>query len=386
MTTVEIRDRTLARVGVLSEQDLTGVSFTLAHNAVGTFSIVLPEVIDGAAHEGVELLRAEGSGVVITLDDGSVFSGLVESRQSVHSVAKPEGEWTFTGRSDLRVLADEVAWPDPASLTAPTTANDVRTAARETLLHQYAAANGTRLGLTDGTDGARGDTITKSPRFDNLLTLLQDIASDQVCFDVVQDGEKLKFVTWVPADRTIEVQLDYATGALSSMTLKSAAPKFTRAIVLGQDEGTARQVVEVTNDQTTALEAAYGRRVTVVDQRQTDDITEQTQAGTDALTQAMASTSNEAVPSDDLVLGEARPGDWITLVDGSDTWAVQLETVPHAFTNGPIVGATVGPPIIATPDTDDPVAVAAANSAVNAVLAQRILALATRLDSLERKV
>lgn len=386
MTTVEIRDKTLTRVGVLAEQDLAGVSFTQTHNDVGTFTITLPEVINGVPHEGVELLRAEGAGVVITLDDGTVFSGMVESRQSVHSVEKPDGEWTFTGRSDLRVLADEVAWPDPASLTSPATANDVRNGPRETLLHQYAAANGDRFGLVDGVDGARGDTMQASPRFDNLLTLFQTIASDQVCFDVVQDGAQLQFITWAPVDRTIEVQLDYETGALSSMTLKSAAPASTRVIVLGQDQGTARQVVEVTNDQTAPMEALYGRRVKVLDQRQTDDLAEQTKAGTDQLTQDMATTSNEAVPSDDLTLGEAKPGDWITLVDGSQTFRVQLETVPHAFTNGPFTGATTGPPIVATPDKDDPTAVAAANAAVNAVLARRLLALQTRLEALERRV
>lgn len=370
---VGIRDVNLNIVGLLGGQDLSKLTVVPTHNDVGSWSLELPMTVNGEPHEGALLLAEDGAGIVVTFSDGSVFSGPVESRVREQSGSELDGKWTFTGRSDMRVLADECAWPDPASLTAPSRANDTRTGTRETLIHDFVAANaGTREGLGLGADLGRGSTVTKSPRFTNLLELCQDIAGTEICFDVVQVGTELQLQTWVPVDHTIDVQLDWETGALSSLKLQTSAPAYTRAIVLGQDEGVLRQVTEVTTDQTAALEAVWGRRVLVKDQRQTDDVAEQVANAKEELLDESnsAQASSEAVPAEDLLLDGVRPGDWVTVVDGDTPRSVQLMTVPVSWSNGQIVAATVGAPI-----ADEDVAVQ---------LAQTVRAQRKRLDQLER--
>lgn len=367
---VEIRDASLARVGLLGGQDLSELVITPTHNDVGTWSLSLPITVGGVPHEGALLLAADGAGIIVTLPDGSLFSGPVESRTREQSAEKPDGVWKFSGRSDMRVLADECAWPDPDNLTSPSRANDTRTGPRETLIHAYVGANGARAGVSLGADGGRGSSITKSPRFDNLLTLCQEIASTEVCFDVVQVGDGLQLQTWVPADHTRDVQLDWETGALSSLKLETGAPKYTRAIVLGQDEGVLRQVTEVTTDQTAALEAVWGRRVLVKDQRQTDDVSEQVQAAKDDLLdeQNTATASSEATLADDLLLEGVRPGDWVSLVDGDTALSVQLATVPMGWSDGQVTGATVGAPV----------------GDVETALADSVRSMTQRINALER--
>jgi hypothetical protein len=77
---VEIRDASLARVGLLGGQDLSELVITPTHNDVGTWSLSLPITVGGVPHEGALLLAADGAGIIVTLPDGSVFSGPVESR------------------------------------------------------------------------------------------------------------------------------------------------------------------------------------------------------------------------------------------------------------------------------------------------------------------
>lgn len=375
---VEVRDKDLVRRAVLSDADLAGAEFVAARNGVGSWEVKLSGSLDGVEHEAAWWLRQEGSGIVAQLGSRT-FSGSCESRKRTVSAAQPEGLWTFSGVTDTAVLAREFAFPDPAwAATAQTTrANDTRTDEAETLLHAYVGANigpgSLRARVTLGPDLARGPVRKESPRFDNLLELCQKIAGTDICFDIVQDGAALKFVTWAPADRSVEVSLDVDSGGLSRFEYQMEAPTVTRAIVLGGGEGTARKVRLVTLPSPMAVEAVYGARTVVIDQRQTTDNAELDQAGLDAITEGMAVTSSAAVPTDDL-LDDLLPGDLVSVVDGDDVWKVPLETLPVVIADGVLVGGTVGDPI-----GDD-------NSAVVAAMLRRQRQLGSRLARLERGV
>ncbi len=376
---VEVRDKDLVRRAVLSEHDLGGAQFVAARNAIGTWQLQIPGALPSGDHEAAWWLKQEGSGIVAQIGERT-FSGPCELRRRVVSAANPEGLWTFTGVTDMSVLAHETAFPDPSRVvTAQTTrANDTRTGVTETLLHAYVGANigpaSLRPRVTLGPDFARGVTRTEAPRFQNLLELCQQIAGTGMCFDIVQDGDELKFVTWAPEDRSTEIQFDIELGGLSRFEYGLEAPKVTRAIVLGGGEGTARIVREVTTPASVAAEAIYGRRTTVIDQRQTTDLTELDQAGLDAITEGMAVASSAAIPSDDLALENVRPGDLVSVVDGDDVMVLPLETLPVVVGDGVLSGGTVGDPI---GDED---------SAVVSALLRRQSQLGSRLSRLERGV
>lgn len=375
---VEVRDKDLVRRAVLSDTDLAGAEFVAARNDIGSWMVKLPGSLAGVSHDACWWLRQEGSGIVASFG-GRTFSGSCESRQRSVSAENPEGLWTFTGVTDIAVLAREFAFPDPArAATAQTTrANDTRTDEAESLLHTYVGANigpgSLRARVTLGADLGRGSVRTESPRFTSLLELCQKIAGTELCFDIVQDGAALKFVTWVPADRSVEVSLDVDSGGLSRFEYQMDAPTVTRAIVLGAGEGTARKVRLVTLPTPLAAEAIYGARTVVIDQRQTDDDAELDQAGYDAINEGMAVTSSAAIPTDDL-LADVLPGDLVSVVDGDDVWKVPLETLPVVIGDGVYVGGTVGDPI----GEDD--------TAVVAAMLRRQQKLGSRLARLERGV
>lgn len=379
MLTIEIRDKDLVRRAVLDDGDLGGALVTPRQNAPGVWQVTLPETVGGVVHEVCWWLRQEGAGVIVHDDARVLLSGPCESRKRTLSATVPEGEWTFTGVSDLRVLAHEQAWPDPSQpVTAQTTrTNDVRTGAAESLLHAYVAANlgpaSQRPRLLLGADLGRGATRTEAPRYESLLELCQRIAGSEVCFDVVQDGAGLRFITWEPADLTRQVQLDIELGGLSRCEVEQKAPSVTRAIVLGGGEGTARVVRVVTTPASLAAEAIYGARTVVIDQRQTSDLAELEQAGLDAIAEGMATTSTEAIPSDDAGLVGVRPGDWVTVVLGDTPEMVQLGEIPHRVGDVLLVGATIGEPL-------------SGDQAVTAALAKRLARAEAGLRRLEREV
>lgn len=374
---VEVRNVDLERTAQLTEDDLDTLIVVPRTNDVGSWQITLPErVLNEASgawepHKGASDLRTEGAGLIITGPDGVLLSGPMLSATFEAKDTDASGSWTFTGVSDAVILADALAFPDTASADPNVQArsNDTRTGSAEDLLRDYVRFNigpnahaarrtGFRSLLTlDGPSLARGATLSKSPRFTNLLELLREIAfGGGLRFDVVQDGPQLRFTVWEPADRTASVRMDVDNDLLTSIAYGYGAPAATYAIVAGQGEGTARSILSRSSSASVAAEDRWGRRIErFVDQRQTDDLAELAQAGDDLLAAGGETvTGVRATPADDdtmAYLKDWRVGDSVSVVvEGQEVAAGVTEVALKV--NGPAVllTATLGDPAAFDPD------------------------------------
>lgn len=376
---VEVRDANLARLGQLTTDDKEGLTLAARANAVGSWTIDLPDMIldettgRDVPHALCAALRKEGAGIVITGPDGVILSGPTTEAKFAATDEDPEGVWTITGVSDLILLQDALAYPDPATAdpAAQRYTNDTRTGKAEDLIRQYVAyniANGatrtpaatwapsgrlvgfrTKLGLT-ATSLGQGPTLTYSPRFQNLLELCQDIAvAGGLLFDVAQNGAILELRVWAPVDRSKFVRMDVQNQGLASVEYGFGSPTATRPIVAGQGEGTARTILERTSAAAQASEALWGRRIErFVDQRQTDDLGELQQAGDTVLLQEAATVSSmQVTPSDDLAMVFLRDwglGDVVSVVVGAVETRARVTEAALKVDNGVLIGATVGDP------------------------------------------
>jgi len=290
---VEIRDRDMLRQHTLPEQDLVGAVFTRVGNGVGAWRLVLPATIEEAPGRVVpyppaEALRQPGAGIIVTIGDAVFVSGPLEAPLLEYTDEHPRGQWTFEGPTDEAFVEDPVAFPDPSEADpgAQSRSNDVQAGPAESLLKYYVRANvgedavperACPFPLVCEADTALGPTVERSPRFTNLLAVLQSIAAESGwAFDVVQqrdpvDGERLVFRTRQPRDLRLELEFDTEAGNLDEGSTLVSPPMVTRVIVGGQGEGTERQLLQVTTLESESEEELWMRRRELfLDQRQTD--------------------------------------------------------------------------------------------------------------------
>lgn len=105
--TVEVRDKTLARLGTITP-DYLDASFTIVDSAVGEWRLTLPMEHPMAAH-----LRTPGAGIIVALHGETVFSGPMTKATSSTTWEDQRGVLVVEGVSDEIVLWDTLAWPDP---------------------------------------------------------------------------------------------------------------------------------------------------------------------------------------------------------------------------------------------------------------------------------
>jgi microcystin-dependent protein len=362
--TVEVRDSSLARVGQLSENDLTAFLAIPRMNSLGSWSIRLPNTVLNESgvrvpHALCAVLRTQGSGVIFTGPHGVVLTGPMTFAEMEATSDDPSGQWTIEGTSDLVEIAKSLAYPQPSnsSVSSQSVSNDVRSGLGEALMRAYVSSNigptaSTARKVTDLTlaaDGGLGISLSKSPRFQNLLELTQEIAlGSELLFDVVQVGLSREFRVTAPQDVSAEVRWDIANNQLTSSKYGYSAPGVTRVFVAGQGEGSERTIVEVTTPASLLSEAIWGRIERFVDQRNTDDISELTQAGLEVLaTEGTTVTSLEVVPSSAMADGFGVDwflGSWVTVVVNDQQIRAQVVEVPISITSsdGVLVGAVVG--------------------------------------------
>lgn len=380
--TVEVRNKSLERVGQILPQDLTLEVYPV-FNDVGAWKVTLD-----SDHPMANELRTKGAGLIITGPEDVILSGPVESDDSATTPEDLGGTLTFVGIDDTIVLQDRLCYPKPSTddVTAQDIAHDERTGDAESLLHAYVNANvgpgavtaRKNADLTMGTNGHHGSTITKKPRFQQLLNLLQEIALPEgLRFRVVQRGSALVFETAVVNDRTALIRLDARNGTLAGQRVKVTAPSSTRIIVAGQGEQEDRTFVEISNADSLAAEGDWGRRIEVFkDQRNTNDPDELSQAGLEILADGgFTKVDVQAIPNDDdntMRLGR----DW----DLGDTISVVIEDqeLPAIVTglaikagkeDGFKVGALIGDPT---------------GFSLDAALRKTVIGLKGRIDNLER--
>jgi hypothetical protein len=379
--TVEVRDKNLARLGVIRPEELN-LTVADAHNNVGPWSLKL-----ASEHPLANSLRTPGAGIIVTGPDDVLFSGPVVKPAFESNGEDPAGTLVFEGVTDTVALADALAWPQPGNPdpTTQTTSHDVRTGVAETLMHAYVNANigpGAPLArqkakLTLGTDGLRGPSLTKRARFPVLGNLLHELAVvSDLGFRVVQHGSGLVFETYAVADRTKLIRLDVLNGTLASQAVAVSAPGATRVIVAGQGELVDRQFVARDNTESIEAETSWGRRIErFVDQRQTSDVAELQQAGDELLAEeGFTAVSVKAVPMDDTTMVFGKDwglGDRVTVVVEGQEEVTSTVTgyVLKASAEGFKVGAVLG-----DPNDFDP----------QAALSKRVQGTEGRVSALER--
>lgn len=355
---VEVRNKNLDRIGVITHKWLD-LKATRPHRGVGEWTLKLPR-----SHPMATELAKPGSGIVLSLYGAEKMSGPTIHPARETDRENPDGTYTFTGISDDVILADALAFPQPANANpaTQTQANDVRQDDAESLMRAYVAYNisGTdapagRLGgfrdflRLETVNQHRGPVLQKSPRFQNLGELLGEIAiGGNLGFQVIQRGEDLVFEVLTLKDRTDLVQLSVKNGSLTKESLEISPPSLTRAIVAGQGEGTERQMVQRSTPDSQAAEAQWGRIIErFIDQRNTDVVLELEQAGDEQLLEeGFTATSVKAIPADDQTMRYAidwEVGDTVGLVvDGQEVSSVVTAAVILANSTGVAVGAAIG--------------------------------------------
>jgi hypothetical protein len=351
--TVEVRDKTLARRGIIRPEELV-LELTDNFNNLGSWKLSL-----ASEHPLCDTLRTPGSGIIVTGPSDVLLSGPMVSSEFASTPTDPDGTVSFTGVSDTVCLADALAFPQPSNAdgASQTEAHDVRSGRVETVMHAYVNANigplapavRRKAGLVMGSDLARGPIITQSARFPVLGNLLTEIALlGSLGFRVVQRGSNLVFETYAITDRTAFVRLDVRNGTLSGQKVGISPPGVTRAIVAGQGDLTERQFLQVDNAESIAAEADWGRRIEkFVDQRNTDDWAELQQAGDEALVDSGFTAINvQVVPMED---SQARFGkEWglgdslVVIVDDQELKSTVTGYVLKADREGFKLGALLG--------------------------------------------
>ena len=353
--TVEVRDKSLNRVGQLLGADVVGAKFIVRHNNVGYWFVKLP-----ASSPLVGSLRTPGFGLVVTGPGGVIISGPTISAELVQTQDDLQGVWFIGGRDDSRVLEERLAYPQPgnADVATQNVSNDVRTGASETVMKAYVNANlvsGPAVRavafLTVASDAGLGATVRGNARFSNLQTLLYDLAqSGGLGYTVAQVGSELVFDVYSPVDRSATIRLDVENGKLSSSKYAYEAPALTRAIVAGAGEAVDRLFIESVTSDSVAAEGTWGRRIeSFVDQRGTDDAAQLAQAGFEALVDnGKTRVVMEVTPSDTNTMlygSDWGLGDTITVVANNvEATAVVYEIGLSVQADGVYLLATVGNP------------------------------------------
>ncbi|MFD7738062.1 siphovirus ReqiPepy6 Gp37-like family protein [Kitasatospora sp. NPDC059800] len=378
--TVEVRDKNLARQGIIRPEELI-LEVQETYNNVGTWRLKL-----AAEHPLTPLLRTPGSGLVVTGPSDVLISGPTVKPEYASTPEDPAGTVTFEGVSDCVVLNDMLAIPEPSNpdLAGQRQAHDTRTGPAEAVIHAYVEANigpaapaaRRRAGLTMGANLGRGPTVSKSARFPVLGSLLAEIAVvADLGFRVVQRGSNLVFETYRIVDRSREVRLDVRNRTLSGQRIAISPPGATRVLVAGQGDLTARQFLTVDTPVSIAAEADWGRRIErYVDQRNTDDWAELKQAGDEVMAkEGFTSVAVQAVPVEDSAM---RFGvDWYlgdrvgVVVEDQELVSAVTGMVLKADADGFRVGALLGDP---------------AGFDVRTALTRRVQSAETRVSALER--
>jgi len=357
--TFEVRDENLNRLGQLLPSDLVGWESVLRFNNVGVWGIELVANLPMA-----QLLSTPGYGIVVTHKDaGVILSGPTVSAETVYESGDPIGVMKIAGVDDSVILADRLAYPDPAvaDASAQTQAYDSVSAipassamvyyVEGNLVPGIAPTERAIASMTVATDPAIGTDVAKSARFDVLGELLTDIASiDGLGFDIKQVDGSLEFRVFEPVDRTGEIRMDVANQTLAKTAYGYGAPELTHAIVAGQGEGVDRTFVDVTTTESLDAQDLFARRIeSFIDQRNTADSAELTQAGLEKLASGgTILTSVDVIPSSDLTMRYGQDwnlGDRVTVVVANQEVSATVTQVSiRVESNGVFIGATVGEP------------------------------------------
>jgi hypothetical protein len=269
------------------------------YNAPGTF------VVTGPA--SALSVITPGMGALLDRDGEQVMSGQVRtinrSFQYNEETGRPEDTITLGFIDDTAELWSRLCYPDPSHMISGTpgtfsASHDSRTGVHEALILQYVAANlgpaapveSRRLAsLVLPSSLGRGTTTTRSARMDvlgDLVAGLAEAAALRVQIVHAEPNPHLLLAITDVADLSDDVvfgdaAVARATGFVSSWGYEISNPQVTDVIAFSAGEQESR---EATRKSSTDARMLWGRRSEVlIDQRQTDDPDEITDALTERL-------------------------------------------------------------------------------------------------------
>lgn len=199
-----------------------------------------------------DLLLATGAGISILRNGSSIFSGPIWYLQKSWNQTQKFEELKVTGITDTGLMATRIVIPEPATLSPPysTDSHHVETGTGSTVLYNYINEHlgpGARTGrpfsgITMASDPLIGTTITGRGRYDNLLEFIQELAirAGGLGVEIIN-----KVVTlYSPTDKSSTIVLSRDLGNLLSYKYNFRYPVANYVFVAGQNQGTARTIVE----------------------------------------------------------------------------------------------------------------------------------------------
>ena len=331
---VEIRDHALNRVGVLSTQDLTGLTVVRQATDVSTWTLDIPMSSDASG-----LLMQDSAGIIMT-GPNMLFSGRVKSWEQVTDPDSDLGDHlSVTGVGDGELLSRLLCYPDPAKAVSAQVESVMWSGNREDLLIK-ALSNLTRMEVGVPASQHRGSTAQLTADWQSALEACTSLAYTEFAFDIIQQGTGLVAVVRYGRDLSGELALDADSGSLSKLSVQRAAPTVTRCVVKTTADSVAsyRQVIP---DDGSALETIWGIHETLITP---DNDETPAQAANESVSEAKAAmdAANGTV-ADDVIIGSAQPGDWVAVKDGMDVWRkAQITSITTGFTDGVIHTCTLG--------------------------------------------
>jgi hypothetical protein len=235
---VYARNSSLQRVGRIG--DYTNLTVVPRHNAIGAMTMEISADSPNAP------LLVEGNGLIVKTATGeTVLSGPIRTPDWGRSTSDSgSGKLTIGAISDDELLARYTCWPSPAAVIGSQTASvyKIDVAAVETGMRDLvnlnagpgALASRKNPLLTLAANGLHGGALVREVnQFDNLLTVLQDIAAAAgLGFRVIQVGAGLQFQVFEPADLSGTARFSFGRGNLTDASYSTTPPTCTRAIVV----------------------------------------------------------------------------------------------------------------------------------------------------------
>ena len=247
---ITVYDKAFSRLGWVDAP--VSQTWTVRHNQQGNGSIILPE-----GSEQALLLAGDGCRVVCTYKDEFLMSGPVRT-------ARTEGQSgnrlvTFQVQDDFRELSNFLCWPTPAAAIGSQGSHDKRTGSAEAVLKGFAQANITRLSkpITVAANLNRGGTVTVQLRFQKLVDEVVPLLDQAgIGVRVRQSGSGLVLDCYTPA--TWPINLSEDAGTLTDLSWTRTPPEFTRVVVGGPGDDSARVHRQRVNS---AAETAWGDKI-----------------------------------------------------------------------------------------------------------------------------
>jgi hypothetical protein len=258
-----------------------------------------------------------GTGCILFEDERQVASGrvrIIDRKYDYDDNGRLQDISTVGFIEDGKHLWSRACWPDPTHDITSTpsefsVAHDTRTGTREDLILAYTAANLgpvapiTRRRLASlvlPTSLDRGGTTTRKARMDLLGDLVGGLAEGWGRVRIVHDEStgtpRLLMVIEDVEDVSADVVfgrpgVGRATGFVATFGYSIEDPEVTDAIAWSAGELTERQATRLSDEAAVSL---WGMRTEViVDQRQTDDVDDITDALTERLEEGATPTSVE---------------------------------------------------------------------------------------------